>query len=140
MRTLLIATTMAAVSALPAAHAEDYQDRSVIGRWRLVSVLDFAEISCIDEREAKRLVGKVMTVSAEKLKLGTRTCSSPGFQAERVDPEQDLREKAHASAKRLHLPDPVTVVELSCAYVYVRDHDHLVLDWEGAFFDAVRVK
>ena len=81
-----------------------------------------------------------MTIRPDKLTLGSQVCSASGFWAERVEPNFDLREKAHASAAHLKLPNPVTVVELSCAYVYIKDRNHLVLAWNGAFFDAVRVK
>jgi hypothetical protein len=118
---------------------DEYRDLSVIGDWRITAVLDFADISSLNDRQAKRLLGQVMMIREDSVRLGKRECSPSEFWAERVVPELDIREKVHASAENLKLPNPVTVVELSCTYVYVRDKDHLVLLWGGAFFDTVRV-
>jgi hypothetical protein len=139
-RAFLVFTAIAALCAAPRLSASDqHQDRSVIGKWKLTSVLDLAEVSALDDKEARQLVGKVLNIRRDKVQLGSRVCSPSGFQAERVEPMMDLREKAHASATKLHLPNPVTVVELSCAYVYVKSRTRIVLAWDGAFFEAVRM-
>jgi hypothetical protein len=119
--------------------ANEYRDRSVIGQWKLSAVLDFAEISALDDKEAEQLLGKVLVIRRDKVSLGNRVCSAPAFLAERVDPKVDLQEKAHASAARLHLPSPVTVVEVSCAYVYIKSRKRIVLAWDGVFFEAIRI-
>jgi hypothetical protein len=139
-RTLIIIATIP-VTAFPALQvnaAGEYRDRSVIGKWKVTSVLDFAEVSALDNKDAKLLVGKILTISPNKVQLGSRVCSRSEFWAERVEPKLDLREKAHASAANLGLPNPVIVVELSCAHVYIKNRNRIVLAWDGAFFDAVR--
>lgn len=119
---------------------DDYRDLSVISKWRIAAVLDIADMASLNDKDAKRLLGKVLTISANEVRLEKRECSSSEFWAERVVPELEIREKVHASARKLHLPNPVTVVELSCTDVYIRDKDHLVFLWGGAFFDTVRIK
>lgn len=136
---LIVVSTLASWPTQRLAAANEYRDPSVIGRWRLTSILDFAEVSALDDDEAKQLVGKVLTIRRDKVQLGSRVCSPSEFSAERVEPTLDLRDKAHASAAKLHLPNPVTVVELSCAYVYIKNRNHIVLAWDGAFFEAVRI-
>ncbi|QBE65726.1 hypothetical protein [Pseudoduganella lutea] len=127
-------------SHLPSASARDeFRDRSVIGTWQLVSVLDFATIASLDAAETKTLLGKFLTISETAVRVGEELCSQPEFWAERVIPEPHMQEKLHSSAQRLHLPTPVTMVELGCTDVYIRNPGQLVLLWGGAMFDAVRI-
>jgi hypothetical protein len=85
-------------------HAEgagQYTDRSVIGKWKLTAVLDRAEISGLDERQANSLIGKSLIISDDTVAFGARTCTEPDFEAEVVEPTLHLREMAHASPENL---------------------------------------
>lgn len=130
-----------AFASLPAffAHADDsHQERSVIGKWKLTAALDASEITSLDEHEAQRLVGKVFTISQDRVQFGGRKCLPPDLDAERVEPRLYLREQAHASASKLGLPNPVTVVNLGCTVAFIKSQNRLVIHWDGWFFDALR--
>lgn len=120
--------------------AADTYESAVTGRWRLTAALDGAEITALDEREAQRLVGRVFTISKEHVNFGKRDCGPSQFHAERVEPRLFLRDQFHASVEKLGLPNPVTVVDLSCTTVFIKNKNRLVIAWDGWFFDAVRVK
>jgi hypothetical protein len=117
----------------------DFRDRSVIGKWKLVSVLDIAAIASLDEAEAKTLLGKYVTISATGVKVDEEACPAPQFWAERIEPEPHIQEKLHSSSERLRLPNPAVMVELGCTDVYIRSPRELVLLWGGAMFEAVRI-
>jgi hypothetical protein len=121
-------------------HAAEQQDLSVIGKWKLTKVLDSSEISALDDDEAAQLVGKVITIAKDRVQLGDRVCSSPTFEATRENPQKHMEEQAHASAEKMGLPNPVTVVQVSCTVVFIKSRDRLVVHWKGVFFDAVRQK
>ena len=145
LRQRIYALTICAVLSLPilstsSAYADENQDRRVIGNWRLTAALDNSEITALDEREAEQLVGKVMMISQDSVRFGTRKCLPPDLDAERVEPRLYLREQAHASASKLGLPNPVTVVNLGCTIAFVKNKNHLVIHWDGWFFDAARIK
>lgn len=127
---------------VPAASAavSDAKDRSVIGKWILAATLDFADIASLDEIEAGRLVGRIVTISNEKLTFGELECTSPNFESERVEPGLYLRDRYHADVSELGLPNPVTVVHLDCTSVFLKDRNRLVFFWKGWFFDAKRVQ
>lgn len=131
-----------ALTTLPtfSAHAAENQDRRVIGNWRLTAALDNSEITALDEREAEQLVGKVMMISQDSVRFGTRKCLPPDLDADRVEPRLYLHEQAHASASKLGLPNPITVVNLGCTIAFVKNRNHLVIHWDGWFFDAARIK
>lgn len=116
------------------------EGHSVIGRWRFTTALDGAEITSLDEREARKLVGRVFTVTENRVQFGSQTCSPPDFSAKWVEPRLYLREQAHASASHLGLPNPVTVVDLGCTVVFIKNPDRLVVHWKGWFFDARRLR
>ena len=45
-----------------------------------------------------------------------------------------------ARPAKLGLPNPVTVIDLSCTSVFIKGANRLVIAWKGWFFDAVRVR
>lgn len=57
--------------------ASDYQELSAIGKWRLTAALDGADITALDEREARHLVGSVFTITKDHVKFGKRECAPP---------------------------------------------------------------
>lgn len=94
-------------------HAADRIEHTVSGKWRLTAALDGAEITSLDEREARQLIGHVFLISKAKVKFDKRDCGPTEFEAEKVEPRLHLRQAFHASAEKLGLPNPVTVVDLN---------------------------
>jgi len=129
------------LATLPAwgASANRYE-RAVVGQWRLTAALDGADVTSLDEKEAQQLVGRVFTISKKSVKFGDRTCGPLDFVAESVEPRMFMREQFHADADKLGLPNPVTIVDLSCTSVFIKNSNRLVIAWKGWFFNAVRVK
>lgn len=134
-----VATAAIVLAMWPTASANaEGQDKSVIGRWRLTAVLDSSEISALDDAQARRLIGQVLSIRNDRVQLGTRTCDAPTFEVTRAETYEYFSRHAHASADHLGLPNPVTVVDLDCTEVYPKPPDKLVVHWKGVFFDAVR--
>ena len=120
--------------------AQDSVASTVTGQWRLTAALDAADVASLDEREAAQLVGRVFTITRDRVQFGDRDCGSTEFEILKVEPTLHLREQFHASATGLKLPNPVTVVHLNCTSVFVKNRNKLVIFWKGWFFDAVRVR
>ena len=120
--------------------AADQYERAVTGEWKLTAALDGAEITSIDEKEARQLVGKVFKISRSTIRFGARECGPSDFAAQQVEPGMFLRKEFHATADKLRLPTPVTVVDLSCTTVFIKKPNRLVIAWDGWFFDAVKIK
>jgi hypothetical protein len=132
---------MLAFASMPIlAAAADGQSGSVTGNWKITAALDGADITSRDEREARQLIGRTLVISREEVRFGKRVCGPSTYDSMSVEPRLFLRNEFHASAERLALPNPVTVVELSCTSVFIKGKDRLVVAWDGWFFDAVRVK
>jgi hypothetical protein len=133
----VLAVALATVQTAPA-NAEG-RDKSVIGKWKLTAVLDSSEISALDDAQAQKLVGQVLSIGADRIKLGKDTCDTPSFEATRAETDEYLYRHARATADNLGLPNPVTVVNLGCMDVYQKP-PKLVVHWQGVFFEAVRLK
>lgn len=130
-----------ALTSLPAWGASaNHYEQAVTGQWRFTAALDGADVTSLDEKEARQLVGRVFTIRKQSVKFGDRTCGPSEFEAESVEPRMFVRDQFHADADKLHLPNPVTVVDLSCTSVFIKNTNRLVIAWKGWFFDAVRVK
>lgn len=125
---------------MASAGAAEQHDTSVIGQWKLTSVLDSAEVSGLDDDEARRLVGKALKISKDKVQIGSQVCDAPDFEAISGDRDEYFKRRVRASASKLGLPNPVTSVHISCAYVYKKAPNRLVLNWQGVLFDVVRTK
>lgn len=118
--------------------AADGSDTNVIGRWKLTAVLDFADLASMDEKQARRLLGKSFVIDKRGFSFGKEKCGAATFVSTWVEPNLYLREDAWASAEKLGLPNPAEVIDLTCTIVLVKSKDRLVLHWDGFFFDAVR--
>lgn len=131
-----------ALAALTGAHAQasEPKDTDVFGRWRLTAALDSSDISSLDDREARQLIGRVFTINRDHVKFGKRDCGPPELEAQWVEPVWYLREQAHASAELLRLPNPVTVVKLGCTIAFIKSKQNIVVHWKGWFFDAKRLR
>lgn len=114
------------------------RDKSVIGQWKLTQVLDSSEITALDDDQAEQLVGRVFSIAADKVQFGGRKCTEPDFAVTTGETNDYFERRAHVSANKLGLPNPVTAVHVSCTYVYKKAPDRLVIHWKGYFFDAER--
>lgn len=133
-----ILAAIALITPAATVHAADSIERTVTGKWRFTAALDGSYIVSLNEREAQQLIGHVFVISKAKVKIDKRDCGPTDFDAEKVEPRLYLREQAHASAAKLGLPNPVTVVNLGCTVAFVKARDRLVIHWGGWFFDARR--
>lgn len=124
----------------PFASAADSIERIVTGQWRFTKPIDSADITALDDREAAQLVGQIFTISKDKVAFGDRDCGSTEFEAQKVEPRLYLRKGFNSNVEGLKLPNPVTVVEISCTAVFIKNPNRLVIFWQGWFFDAVRIK
>lgn len=115
-------------------------DENVIGKWKLTVARGSAAITSRDEKEARQLIGKIVSIHKDKSQFPGQTCGPSEFEAERVDVRLVLRQDFRASADGLGLPKSATLVDLSCTSVFIKGRDKLLIFWDGWFFDAARVR
>jgi hypothetical protein len=110
----------------------------ILGTWKLIKVLDSSEISALDDKEAGKLIGKMLVIRPDKVTLAGESCDDPEFERHYEDTAKYLREEAHAAAGRLGLPEVVTVVDLACTEALMKGYNKIVVYWKGFFFEAVK--
>lgn len=140
-RAVLVSSAIAlAVLSPTTIHAAE-PGQEVIGRWKLTSVLDGTHIASMDEKQARGLLGHVFTIRKEGAKIEKHICGRPDFETVRVEPNLYLEKNdPYVTAKSLALPNPVTVVDISCTSVFVKNKNRIAIFWNGFYFDAVRQK
>lgn len=132
------ASLLALAFTSPAALAIE-SNGSVIGDWRLVKVLDSVDITSLDDKGASALLGKLIKIRKDGARFESYKCQPPDLESTRVVPDLYLRKEAGIGNSRLKLPNPVTVFDISCATVFIKSRDRVVLTWGGYFFQAERV-
>lgn len=137
---LIRSTFFAALCVVYTAEACEVRGAPVAGEWRLTAVLDSSDVAAMDDEDAQRMVGQIVVIAPERTVIGTHVCGPSQFKVTRERTREHLREAAHASSDKLGLPDPVTVVQLSCTHVLVKTADSVVIYWDGYFFEAQRVQ
>lgn len=132
------AIAMVALAASSAVQATQ-PGHEVIGEWKFTAVLDGVDITSIDEKQAKRLLGQIMTIKKEGIRFGDEKCGAPSFDSKRVEPRAYVLQEARIQTTKLGLPNPVTVVDLGCTQVFVKKANLAVIFWDGFFFNARKV-
>jgi hypothetical protein len=131
--TLVLAT----VIQLPkSANAAPPENADVLGIWTLTRILDSAEITSMNDREAARLVGKTLIVQPDNVVIAGETCGESDFERHREPAARYIRENYHAPVGRLGLRDTITVVNLGCTEALLKGKNKMVVFWDGFFYDA----
>lgn len=110
----------------------------IVGNWRITAVLDAAEVSGMSDREAKRMIGKPVHITATRFEFDGMICDSPTYERSVEDTVRHLREKGLASSANLGLPHRVTVIDAKCTFIYLKRKNMIVMGWDGVYFDAIR--
>jgi hypothetical protein len=123
-----------------AVHAQE-PGQEITGKWRLTAVLDGTRIVSIDEKQARKLLGHVFTIRKEGARFGSHICGRADFETERVETNLYLEKTdPYVNAKSLAMPNSVTVVDIGCTSVFIKNKDRIVIFWDGFYFDALRLR
>lgn len=141
--TLFRLRSFAAIATLALAASSAVQAKQpgheVIGDWKFTAVLDGVDITSIDEKQAKGMLGQIMTIKTEGIRFGDEKCGAPSFESKRVEPRAYVLQEARIQATKLGLPNPVTVVDIGCTQVFIKKANQAVIFWDGFFFNARKV-
>ncbi len=130
---------ISAVIAL-SARAGEANNADIFGKWTVVAALDSADITAIDDKQAKRLVGQPVSISKTSFSFDGRVCSSPTYARKQERTADYFREQMHASTENLHLPATVTSIDAWCTFLFPKADGKLMFLWKGFFFDAQQQK
>jgi hypothetical protein len=134
-----IAATFALATAMHSpisANAAQPRNADVLGIWTLTRILDSAEITSMDHREASRLLGKTLVIQPDNVVIVGETCGASDFERHREPAARYIRENYHAPVGRLGLRDSITVVNLGCTEALLKQKNKIVVFWDGYFYDA----
>jgi hypothetical protein len=120
------------------AHASTSGNADVIGTWLLTKVLDQAEVTAMDDKQAAKLIGRTLVIRPDGIIFSGEPCQRSDVERHKEDAAKYVRENYHAPIGRLGLPATVTVVDLTCTEALLKSKNKMVVFWDGFFFDAVK--
>lgn len=121
-----------------ASSADVVTNSDIFGKWRLTKVLDSADIAAMSNSQARAMIGKTVVIAEDRFVIGSRICKRPSYERSVDDLAKSFREEGHVSSVNMGLPDPVTSIDAHCTQIYLKAPDHIVVHWDGFYFDAVR--
>jgi hypothetical protein len=135
---LLTVTAMLALATPSAPAKQPERDADILGNWKLIKVLDSADVASLTDQQAAALVGKTMVVRRDSVMFNGEPCRAPELTRHREDAAKYMREGYHARVGYLGLPDTITVIDLDCTEAFLKSKGKIVVFWQGYFFDAVK--
>jgi hypothetical protein len=128
---LTVASTYASANAL---------NDDIYGVWKVTSLIG-GGIGSLNDRQARRLIGKQVIITAKKFSFNGRVCKDPAYERSKEDTAVYFDREWRANVSDIPFPEQVTIIETpGCDYLYPIRKDHLMIAEDGGFFEAVRVK
>jgi hypothetical protein len=137
---LLKALLFMLMLALPFSAQGRDQNADIYGTWKIKRFAGSADTFGLSDKQIRNLIGKSIVISADAFTFDGRACR-PTYKRSKARTVAYFRREWQADAAELSLPDPVTVIETGCNWVYPINRNHIIVaEQSGVFFDAVRVK
>jgi hypothetical protein len=131
---LLAALVLSSTQAL----AQD-ANADIYGKWKITGILG-GGIGSLSARQERNLIGKPLLISPERFEFNGQTCFKPRYERSREDPNTYFDREWRTDVSDIPFPNPVTIIETGCDYLYPIRKDHLMIAERGTFFEAVRIK
>ena len=134
-RFLLLALVFASVGV----HAQE-MNADIYGKWKIKAMIG-GGIGSLTDQQARQLIGKSLTISAERFEFDGHICLNPNYQRSKEDPDTYFDREWRTDVSDIPFPKPMTIIEITdCDKVYPIRKDRLMVTRDGGFFEAVRVK
>lgn len=134
---LLLLTALAFASL--GVHAQD-PNADIYGKWKIKAVLGGGAVSTRSQRQVNKIIGTFATISAERFEFNGQTCANPNYQRRREAPSIYFDREWRTDVSDIPFPNPVTIIETGCDFLFPIRKDHLMIEDDGDFFEAVRIK
>lgn len=120
------------------AHAQE-PNADIYGHWRIKEMIGFGAVGSLSERQVRHLIGKPVLISAEKFEFNGQTCIRPTYQRSTDETVSHFYREWRTAVDDIPLPNPVTIIETGCDFLYLIRKDHIMIAEGGVFFEAVRI-
>ncbi|UOD32530.1 hypothetical protein INH39_13260 [Massilia violaceinigra] len=120
------------------ANAKDIND-DIYGLWKIKSIMG-GGISSLSEHKARLYIGKIVIINADKFVFNGKTCLHPPYSRSVDDVDKYFDREWRADVTDTPLPNPVTIIDAKCNFLYPIRKNHIMIAEEGVFFEAVRIK
>lgn len=121
-----------------AAFAQD-PNADIYGTWKIKAVIGMGAETSMNNRQIQQTIGKLLLINAEKFEFNGRTCRNPNYQRSREETVHHFDWAWRTDVSNIPFPNPVTIIDTGCDYLYPIRKNHLMIAEENVFFEAVRV-
>jgi len=111
------------------------------GKWVVTDVVSYATISA-GIPEAKRILGKVLTISPTRIEFNGQNCTPHGgFVVSEVDSATKLKALYDVYPPDVGLPARTTLLDsANCTAIFRMTDNRVVFGWNGVMVRAIREK
>lgn len=133
----LLLTVLALASV--GAQAQD-PNADIYGKWKIKALIGGGAVSSRSQSQVEKIIGKHALISAERFEFNGRTCMHPNYQRSKEETVSHFDRDWRTDVRDIPFPNPVTIIETGCDFLYPIRNDHLMIADDGDFFEAVRVE
>ena len=120
-------------------HAED-SNADIYGKWKIKAMIGGGAVGSLSQRQVDRLIGKFAIINEERFEINGETCMYPNYQRSKEETVAHFDIGWRTDVSDIPFPNPVTIIDTGCDFLYPIRKDHLMIAEGGVFFEAVRVK
>ena len=129
----------ALVFASASVHAHDV-NADIYGTWKIKALIGGGAVSSRSQYQVEKIIGKLAIISAGRFEFNGQTCMYPTYQRSKEETVSHFDRDWRSDVSDIPFPNPVTIIETECVFLYPIRKDHLMIADSGDFFEAVRVK
>lgn len=120
------------------AHAQD-PNADIYGKWIIKAEIGMGAVTSLNDRQAKRIIGQTLLISPEKFEFNGHTCMRPKYERSQEETVSHFDWAWRTDVSDIPFPNPVTIIDTGCNFLYPIRKDRLMIAEENVFFEAVRV-
>lgn len=120
------------------AAGEEQLNADIYGTWKIIAIVG-GGITSMNTRQMNAIIGKRVFVGTERFAFNGKTCGSPLYKRSLEDTADYFYRAWRVNSDGMPFGDKVTVVEAGdCNYLFPFKQDHIVVEQDAIFYEAVR--
>ncbi|MFC5475039.1 hypothetical protein [Paraherbaspirillum soli] len=125
------------------AYAINPGDR-ILGKWKVIQVLDSSAIAEMSDEQAKRALGKYLVIDKKAVRFQEEIGLLPTFTESKQNTFDYFYHGYRMDPVNLHLPETVTEIRINYKNsidvyaVYPKNKNSIIFYWRGFFYKAIR--
>lgn len=127
---------------------------SYYGKWSVKKVIGYAKVSALDSEEAGSYIGRKLLCKKKKVQFNASICNKPWYKISRIS-NKEFFKKGYVTLKNIGINnESITKVVIYSKNIddykyywnnfggtfYIKNKNILIVDFDGVYFELIRVK